>query len=208
MKVQLEQCLAELPLVAILRGIRSEECGEVANALYAEGFRIIEVPLNSPDPFRSIGILSQAFKSRAVIGAGTVLKKDHVKELCDAGGTLCVMPHANPELIREAKRFGLDCIPGVSTPTEAFAALDAGADALKVFPAELVTPLVLKAWKAVLPEGTLLFPVGGITPELIKSYVEAGADGFGLGSALYLPVMAADEVSLKAKDFREAWSKL
>ena len=208
MKEQLEQCVAELPLVAILRGIRSEECGEVADALYAEGFRIIEVPLNSPDPFTSIRLLSDVYGSRAVVGAGTVLKKDHVRALCDAGGTLCVMPHANPGLIREAKRLGLDCIPGVSTPTEAFAALDAGADALKVFPAELVTPLVLKAWKAVLPEGTLLFPVGGITPESMKSYVEGGADGFGLGSALYRPVMAVDEVSLKARNFREAWSKL
>lgn len=197
-----------LPLVAILRGIKPEEAEEIGLGLYECGFRLIEVPLNSPDPFASIATIRRVLPDDALVGAGTVLTTAQVSQLKGCGGELAVMPHADTELIRAAKALGLLCVPGIATPTEAFAALAAGADALKLFPAELVTPQILKAIRVVLPANTRLMPVGGITPETMKPYLDAGAGGFGLGSALYTPGMSCDQVVARAKDFVTAWNQL
>ena len=204
----LTDALAAAPLVAILRGIRPDEAAEVGAALVEAGFRIIEVPLNSPEPFRSIEMLARRFGTDALIGAGTVLEPDDVGRLADAGGRLVVMPHSDPAVIRRAKEAGLFAAPGVATPSEAFAALKAGADLLKMFPAEGLPPAILKAWRAVLPAGTRLVPVGGITPETMAPYWAAGAAGFGLGSALYAPGLSADEVGTRARRFFEALAAL
>ncbi len=196
---------AALPLVAILRGITPAEADGIGAALYEAGFRLIEVPLNSPEPFESIGHLRRQLPDDAVIGAGTVTQAAQVDTLVAAGGELVVMPHADLTVIAAAKHAGLPCVPGVATPTEAFAALAAGADALKLFPAELLTPSVIVALRAVLPRLTRLLPVGGITPENMRGYVAAGAAGFGLGSALYRAGTAADEVQRRARRFVDAW---
>lgn len=201
----LESALQQLPLVAILRGIKPDEVEAVADALYAEGFRVIEVPLNSPQALDSIGRLARRMPEDALIGAGTVLSADAVRDVQIAGGRVIVMPHADVAVIRVAKARGLACIPGVATPTEAFAALQAGADAVKLFPAELITPPVVKAMRAVLPRELRLLPVGGVTPETMAVYRQAGAAGFGLGSALYAPGMAAAEVGQRARAFVQAW---
>ncbi|HST95475.1 MAG TPA: 2-dehydro-3-deoxy-6-phosphogalactonate aldolase, partial [Microvirga sp.] len=192
--MQLRDFLTDLPLIAILRGLKPENAEATGQALIEAGFRIIEVPLNSPDPFRSIAILARAMPKDVLVGAGTVLEPDLVNGVLDAGGKLIVMPHADTEVIRRAKELRLVCTPGVATPTEAFAALRAGADAIKIFPAEAVPPAVVKAWRAVLPKDAIVLPVGGIRPDTMKAYVEAGADGFGLGSALFTPAMAVADI--------------
>ena len=179
--------LVPLPLVAVLRGISPPEVDAVADALTGAGFRILEVTLNSPRPFESIRALAVRCGTTALVGAGTVIDPADVAKVREAGGRLIVMPHADAAVIREAKRQGLVCIPGVATPTEAFAALAAGADALKLFPAEALPPAALKAWRAVLPRDTLVFAVGGMRPDNLAPYWEAGADGFGTGSNLYKP---------------------
>ena len=196
-----------LPLVAILRGIRPEEAEAAAHCLFDAGFRLIEVPLNSPDPFTSIAAMRRVLPMDALVGAGTVLSAAQMQQLKDCGGELAVMPHADTALIRQAKQLGMLCVPGVVTPTEAFAALDAGADALKLFPAELVTPPILKAIRVVLPNGTRLLPVGGITPDNMKPYRDAGATGFGLGSALYSPGLGTAELAERAAAFVASWNQ-
>ena len=183
----LTEYLSPLPLFAVLRGITPAEIPAIGESLSAEGFRILEVPLNSPQPYESIARLARDFGSRCLVGAGTVLDPAQVSEVKAAGGHLIVMPHADLAVIRAAKAAGMLCVPGVATPTEAFAALNAGADALKMFPAESMPPSVLKAWRAVLPKGTMVFPVGGIKPESMAAYWTAGATGFGTGSNLYAP---------------------
>lgn len=197
--------LDPLPLVAILRGIRPEEALDIGRALADEGLRIIEVPLNSPEPLDSIRLLAAELGQRCLIGAGTVLQPEQVAQVAAAGGRLIVMPHADTAVITAAKRAGMYCIPGVATPTEAFAAVRAGADAIKLFPAELLTPTVLKAWRAVLPRDLAVLPVGGITPETMTPYIAAGANGFGLGSALYAPGRDASDVARRARAFAQAW---
>jgi 2-dehydro-3-deoxyphosphogalactonate aldolase len=207
--VRFDAALRTLPMIAILRGIKPSEAEAVALTLHAAGFRLIEVPLNSPDdPFDSIARIRKALPSDAVIGAGTVLRGDDVERVSAAGGELIVMPHGDQSVIRAAKAAGLVCVPGVATPTEAFAALDAGADALKLFPAELISPPVLKALRAVLPTAVRLFAVGGITPDTMAGYVRAGASGFGLGSALYCPGALADHVAERARRFADAWQAI
>lgn len=199
---------AQLPLVAILRGLTPAEAAPIGRVLYDAGFRLIEVPLNSPDPLVSIATLRRELPGDALVGAGTVLSVQAVAEVQTAGGELIVMPHADVVVIRAAKAAALVCVPGVATPTEAFAALAAGADALKLFPAELVLPAALKSMLAVLPRGTALLPVGGITPEGMRAYREVGASGFGLGSALYAPGQSAQVVQARAEAFRRAWHAL
>lgn len=200
--------MAALPLVAILRGIRPDEALAIGEALVESGFRLIEVPLNSPDPFASIALLAKALAGRAVVGAGTVLRPAEVDELAAAGGRLVVSPHTDIEVIAHAKARGLYAVPGFATPSEGFTALKAGADALKLFPAEAAPPNVLKAMKAVLPKSVPVLPVGGIAPESMAAYVAAGAAGFGLGSALYKPGDDAAAVTLKARAFVRAWTPL
>lgn len=203
--MHLTAAMAELPLVAILRGIRPDEAEAIGAALVAAGFRLIEVPLNSPDPFRSVEILAARFGTEAVIGAGTVMTAADATRVVEAGGRLIVMPHSDAAVIRAAKAAGCWCLPGVATPTEGFAALGAGADGLKLFPGESLPPAVVKAWKAVFPPDVPLLPVGGIAPETMAAYVAAGAAGFGIGSALYKPGIGVAEISGRAAAFVQAW---
>lgn len=190
--------LARCPLVAILRGLAPEEAPAVGAALVEAGFSLIEVPLNSPDPLASIRLLAHAFGDRALIGAGTVLSPADVDAVAEAGGRLIVMPHADLDVIRAAKARGLICTPGVATPTEAFAARAVGADALKLFPAEGIPPKIVKAWRAVLTDIPLL-PVGGIDASNMAPYRAAGADGFGIGSALYTPGKSVPDIAADAR---------
>ena len=162
------QYLADLPLVAILRGLRPDDAEAVGTALVEAGFRVVEVPLNSPEPLRSIEILAKAMPDGVLVGAGTVLEPHDVERVRDAGGRLIVMPHGDVEVVRRAKALGLFCTPGVATPTEGFAALRARADALKIFPAALIPPAVVKAWRAVRPRETIVLPVGAIQPASMK----------------------------------------
>lgn len=200
-----QQARRLLPLVAILRGLQPDEAIDIGQALAEAGFHFIEVPLNSPDAFESIRRLRGHLPPEVLVGAGTVMLPAQVAQLAALAADLVVMPHADPALIREAKAQGLLCLPGVATPTEAFAALAAGADGLKLFPAELVSPAAVKAMRAVLPPELLLLPVGGITPDAMAAYRQAGAGGFGLGGALYTPGLAAAEVARRAQAFVAAW---
>jgi len=176
--------------------------------LYEAGFRLLEVPLNSPQPLASIAALRRTLPAGVEVGAGTVLDIAAVAEVADAGGTLIVMPHSDAAVIQAAKAAGMACTPGVATPTEAFAALKNGADGLKMFPAEQLGPPVVKAWRAVLAAHIPLLPVGGITPDNMVNFVRAGASGFGLGSALYRPGDTAADVARQARAFVGAWQAL
>lgn len=200
-----ESYLQRCPLVAILRGVQPDEVVAIALALEQEGFAIVEVPLNSPRPLESIARLAEAVGDRMLIGAGTVIDPDDTDRVVAAGGRLIVMPHAHAAVVERAKAAGAITVPGFATPGEAFAMVRAGADALKLFPAEAAPPPVLKAMRAVLPEDLLVLPVGGITPETMAAYVAAGASGFGLGSALYRRGDDASRVAEKAKAFQAAW---
>ena len=200
--------LKRWPLVAILRGIKPGETLDIGTVLVEAGFCIIEVPLNSPEPFASIIKLSKRFADTVLIGAGTVTNWEQVAKVADAGGRIIVMPHADERIVEAAKRRNLYVVPGFATATEAFRMIDAGADAIKLFPAEANPPKVLKALRAVLPVDIPVLPVGGITPGNMKEYWEAGADGFGLGSALYKPGDTAAKVAQSAADFRAALHSL
>lgn len=201
----LDQALASNGLIAILRGLQPSEAGAIGEVLYSAGLRIIEVPLNSPQPLESIAILRRQLPADCLIGAGTVLSAAQVAEVKAAGGQLIVMPHSDPAVLLAAKAQGMYLAPGVVTPTEAFAALAAGADVLKLFPAEALTPGVVKALLAVLPKGTRLVPVGGITPDNMAAFLDAGVAGFGLGSGLYKPGMSPDQVAERAQAYVAAW---
>jgi 2-dehydro-3-deoxyphosphogalactonate aldolase len=195
----------ELPLVAILRGLTPAEAADVGDAIVEPGFRLLEVPLNSPQPFASISLMRTRFP-QALVGAGTVLDVQQVRDVHAAGGELIVSPNFNAEVIAEAVRLGMVCLPGVMTPTEAFGALAAGATGLKLFPAELASPAVVKALLAVLPRGTPVMPVGGITPANMAEWRAAGATGFGIGSALYKPGKQAPAVRADAARFIAAYT--
>ena len=199
--------LAPTPLVAILRGVTPDEADSIAAAIVEAGFGAIEGPLNSPDPLASIEIIARLFGDKVVVGAGTVVEARDVDKVAGAGARLVVAPNADPEVIRHAARLGLLTLPGVATMTEAFAALKAGASGLKLFPGEAIPPEVVRAWRPVLPKATPLFPVGGITPERIGPYRRAGADGFGVGSALYKPGASVEQVARAAQAFVKAWNE-
>jgi 2-dehydro-3-deoxyphosphogalactonate aldolase len=196
--MDLKGFLARCDLVAILRGIRPEQAVPVTAALEASGFAIVEVPLNSPDPLASIAALAREFGERMLIGAGTVMTDTQVAHIAAAGGRLIVTPHADGGVVRGAKRRGLLAVPGFFTPAEAFGMLAAGADALKLFPAEGASPAMLRALRAVLPIGTMVFPVGGIDASNMAAWRAAGAAGFGIGSAIYQPGDSPRIVSAKA----------
>ena len=196
--------LKRWPLVAILRGIKPGEALDVGAALVETGFCIIELPLNSPEPFASIIRLSKRFGDKVLVGAGTVTDWEQVSKVADAGGKIIVMPHADVRIVEAAKRRNLFVVPGFGTATEGFRMIEAGADGIKLFPAEANPPKVLKALRAVLPREIPVLPVGGITPANMKEYWEAGAEGFGLGSALYKPGDTAAKVAQAAADFRFA----
>jgi 2-dehydro-3-deoxyphosphogalactonate aldolase len=193
--------LAECPLVAIIRGVTPREAAAVGDALYEEGIRIIEVPLNSPDPLGSIRVLAERLGDKALIGAGTVLDPVDVQRVHDAGGRLVVSPNTHPPVIEATVRLGMVSSPGYFTPSEAFDALRAGAHVLKFFPAEAATPAVVKGQRAVLPKDAPLLVVGGIKPDNMRPWLEAGADGFGLGSGIYKPGQSPDEVRAQARAY-------
>lgn len=201
MTLDFDTAFSRCPLVAILRGVRPDEIEAIGDGLVDSGFTLIEIPLNSPDPFDSIARLAKRLEGRAVVGAGTVLNLAQVADVRAAGGRIMVSPNANPEVIAAAASAGMASLPGIATPTEAFAALDAGATALKLFPAEAASPAVLKAMRAVLPRDMRVLPVGGITPETMAPWRDAGAAGFGLGSALYVAGREAEDVAARARNF-------
>jgi 2-dehydro-3-deoxyphosphogalactonate aldolase len=197
---RLKAALAACPLIAILRGLRPDEALPVGEALAGSGFKLIEVPLNSPQPLLSIEALAKALP-QVIVGAGTVLEARQVRDVHAAGGALVVAPDFNPEVVQEAVRLEMICLPGVLTATEAFAALACGATGLKLFPAEMIPPAAVKALRAVLPNEVLLLPVGGIGTANLASYRAAGANGFGIGSALYRPGTGTAELKRNALDF-------
>ena len=200
----LNQYMSELPLVAILRGITPQQSVEVVEALYAAGFRIVEVPLNSPDPLDSIERIAKQFGDDMLVGAGTVLSNAQVTQVKDRGGRLIVSPNTDISVIQASVALEMATIPGAATPSEAFAGIAAGAHAVKVFPAEMITPSILASWRAVIPETTGLLPVGGINHTNMSDYWQAGASGFGLGGSLYKPNLSLGDVSANATKL--AWS--
>ncbi|MCW2365883.1 2-dehydro-3-deoxyphosphogalactonate aldolase [Sphingobium sp. B7D2B] len=199
--------IADMPLVAILRGLTPEEAPAIGAALIEAGLRCIEVPLNSPRPLESIAALAR-LPGGALIGAGTVLSVDAVDQVAQAGGRVIVSPNMDPPVIRRTKALGLLSMPGIATPSEAFAAIDAGADALKLFPAEMHSPAVLKAMKAVLPADIPVLVVGGIGPDNMAAWRSAGAAGFGIGSSIYQPGLDAAQVRQRADAMVAAWRAL
>ena len=196
--------MQHLPLVAILRGVRPDEAVAIGRALLDAGWRLIEVPLNSPEPLRSIEALVQALPE-ALVGAGTVLTPAAVRDVHAAGGRMIVAPNFDAAVVRESVRLGMVSLPGVMSPTEMFAALAAGAAALKLFPAEAIAPAVVKALRAVLDPTVRVLPVGGITPTNIADYRAAGASGFGIGSSLYKPGMTVAQVAVQARRWADTW---
>lgn len=199
-----EQKLEEMPLVAILRGLPSEHAIEVSTILVEAGFKIIEVPLNSPNPFESISKIKNQFGDDVIVGAGTVLSGNAAQQVFDAGGELIVAPNLNGEVAVVAKKLAMIYCPGILTPTEAFTALSLGATTLKLFPADAHPPSYIKAIRAVLPPETTIMPTGGIVPDNMAQYLSAGANGLGLGSALYSPGKSMDEISSAAKAYISA----
>ena len=207
-KSRWQHILSTRPLIAILRGLRPEEAAEIGGALVAAGILCAEVPLNSPDAPESIAILKRAHGQALMVGAGTVLSVPEVAVVAACGAELVVSPNTNPTVIAATKAAGLLSVPGFATPSEAFAAIDAGADALKAFPTDLVSPAALRALREVLPANIPVIPVGGVTIEKIAEYKKAGAAGFGIGSAIYRPGSDASSVLKKARGFVEAFHGL
>ncbi len=203
---EFDSALRQFPFIAILRGILPAEAEEVAQILYAVGFRILEVPLNSPDPLKSISLMTEVLGSQAMIGAGTVIRESQVQQVAEAGGRVIVSPHCDERIITAAKRAKLVSLPGVATPSEAFSALDAGADGLKLFPAEAVSHDVVRAMKAVMPPEIPLIPVGGITAGNWRPYWVAGATGFGTGSSLYKKGVSMRDLRKNAAEFGNSWT--
>ncbi len=196
-----------LPLIAILRGITPEQAVEAAEILLECGFHYLEVPLNSPSALKSIHLMRDTVGNRGYVGAGTVLNVEQVDSVAECGGQLIISPNCNPDVIRHSVKRGLISLPGVMTPSEAFSAIDAGASALKLFPAEHITPVITKAFRAVVPREVACLPVGGIQPDAaqMRSYIQAGADGFGLGGGLYQAGMSMAVLRERAQAYQQAW---
>jgi len=200
--------VSQCGLIAILRGITTNEVEAVGQALFDAGIRVAEIPLNSPDPFTSIQKMSALFKDKLIVGAGTVLSPQDVNLLKAHGGEISVSPDCNEDVIARAKELGMEPLPGVFTPTETFVAIRAGATHLKLFPAEAASPATIKAWRAVLPKYVKLYAVGGITPTNMQGWIDAGVAGFGIGSNIYKLGFTAADVAKSAKEFVTAWRAL
>jgi 2-dehydro-3-deoxyphosphogalactonate aldolase len=196
--------LSEMPLVAILRGLTPEDAVDVSRVLVDAGFKIIEVPLNSPEPFEIISKIKEHFGDQIIVGAGTVLTGEAARQVHDAGGELIVAPNLDQEVAKVTTELGMIYCPGILTPTEAFLAVKLGATTLKLFPADAHPPSYIKAIKAVLPVETTIMPTGGIVPENMDQYISVGADGLGLGSALYSPKKTLDEIAVAADEYIKA----
>lgn len=203
-----ERAFAHLPLVAILRGLEPDEAEAVGDVLVEAGFRLIEIPLNSPQPLLSIGRLARRYGDDIVIGAGTVMSAEAAGDVVAQGGRLIVMPHSDPAVIGAAKAAGAWCVPGVATPTEGFAAFAAGADAVKLFPGEALPPKVVKSWRSVFPAALRLLPVGGVAVDNMADYAGAGASGFGIGSSLYKAGKSVADIAADARRFVAAWAAI
>ena len=195
-----KELLDSSPVIAIIRGVKPAEAVGAASAMYNAGIRVIEVPLNSPLPFESIRLIAENFGDKMLVGAGTVLSCDDVQRVKDAGGEIIVSPNTNSVVIEKTKALGMLSFPGIMTVSEAFAAVEAGADGLKLFPADVVGSSFIKAVKVVLPPGTKVFAVGGVNADNMQSWLDAGADGFGLGSSIYKPGMTPDEIEKKCRE--------
>ena len=204
----LSNYLEQMPLVAILRGIAPAESLEVVACLFEAGIRIVEVPLNSPDPLHSINLIAEQFGSQMLVGAGTVLDTEQVKNVAAAGGRLIVSPNTNKIVIQSTAALDMICISGAATPSEVFIALEAGANGVKAFPAEMLPPQVIKSWRSVLPKSAKILPVGGISTDNMRDYWQAGANGFGIGSALFQSGKSVEAVSASAQEFVLAISQL
>jgi 2-dehydro-3-deoxyphosphogalactonate aldolase len=202
------QAVTQCGIIAILRGVTTGEVAAIGQALVEAGITIAEIPLNSPDPFTSIAKMAGLFKGQLVVGAGTVLSVQDVNLLKVHGGEISVSPDCNADVITHARELGLEPLPGVFTPTEAFAAIRAGATHLKLFPAEAASPVTVKAWRAVLPAHVQIYAVGGVTPANMQSWADVGVAGFGIGSNIYKPGFTAADVSKAAKEFVAAWKAL
>ena len=204
----LSHYLEQMPLVAILRGISPVESLDVVACLFEAGIRIVEVPLNSPDPLHSINLIAEKFSSQMLVGAGTILNTEQVKNVAAAGGRLIVSPNTNEGVIQSATALGMICIPGAATPSEVFTALEAGANGVKVFPAEMLSPTIIKSWRSVLPTSSIILPVGGISTDNMRDYWQAGANGFGIGGSLFQPGKSIEAISASAQEFVLAVNQL
>ncbi len=202
--MKLDVAIKKCPLIAILRGVQNHEVVAVGNVLVEAGFTMIEVPMNSPNPCQSIKLLLESVGQQCLVGAGTVVNTQQLDEVIAVGGGLIVSPNFDPDIVRATVSNGAVSLPGVATPSEGFAALKAGASGLKLFPAESIEPAVLKAWRAVFAAEVKLFPVGGVTQNNMRAYTDAGASGFGIGSALYKPGIGLDTLAERAKQFVDA----
>lgn len=200
--------MSDRELIAILRGVQPSEAVDVAKVLVEAGFTKIEVPLNSPDPVRSIGLIVDAFGDKALIGAGTVLTTEQVESIAATGAKLIVSPNANPAVIARTRELNMQSYPGVLTPTECFSALEAGANGLKLFPADVLGASGVKAIRAVLPAETQLFAVGGVGADNLKAWRSAGILGFGIGSSLYKPGVSLEDLSQRAQELVNAYDAL
>ncbi|WP_144208151.1 2-dehydro-3-deoxy-6-phosphogalactonate aldolase [Shewanella donghaensis] len=204
MPITLKEAMSQMPLVAILRGVTPAEVLDVADVLVTAGYRVIEVPLNSPSPYESIKLLSYKYGNDVIIGAGTVVTKEQVDLVEAAGGRIIISPHADAELIRYSKAKDLYCVPGFFTPSDAYAAINAGADSLKLFPADAFGPKGLKAMSVVLPDIDIL-PVGGVSPDTMQAFLDSGAKGFGLGSGLFKAGMTISQVQQNANAYVDGY---
>lgn len=200
--------LEQMPLVAILRGITLAESLDVVACLFEAGIRIVEVPLNSPDPLHSINLIAEKFSAQMLVGAGTVLNTEQVKNVAAAGGRLIVSPNTNEGVIQSATALDMICIPGAATPSEVFTALEAGANGVKVFPAEMLSPTIIKSWRSVIPTSSIILPVGGISTDNMRDYWQAGANGFGIGSSLFQSGKSIEAISASAQEFVLAVNQL
>ncbi|MFV0322335.1 MAG: 2-dehydro-3-deoxy-6-phosphogalactonate aldolase [Alphaproteobacteria bacterium] len=198
----------QAPLIAILRGLEPENALNVAQILYDAGFRILEIPLNSPEPLISIEKIRKTFDGKIIIGAGTVLNTNAVNNVADAGGQIILSPNCNSQVIQETKKRNMFSFPGVFSPSEAFTAIENGADGLKFFPCELLQPNIIKAYKAVLPKDIATIAVGGINNDNMKDFLKVGISGFGLGSSLFRPQMSMEDIRKNANKVINVWSSI